>query len=64
MGQAGDWRWMPVWMFLPWRLISQRVCVRVEEAIVVESAGELTLKGLSKPLLAFSVMGAKSGTNP
>ena len=40
-------------------LISQRVCVRVEEAIVVESAGELTLKGLSKPLPAFSVTGAK-----
>ena len=45
-------------------LISQRVCVRVEEAILLESAGELTLKGLSKPLPAFSVMGAKSGTNP
>ena len=45
-------------------LISQRVCVRVEQAIEVESAGELTLKGLSKPLPAFSVMGAKSGSNP
>ena len=44
-------------------LISQRVCVRVDETIVVESAGELTLKGLSKPLPAFSVTGAKPGGN-
>ena len=40
-------------------LISQRVCVRVEDAVSIESAGELTLKGLSKPLPAFSVTGAK-----
>ena len=40
-------------------LISQRVCTRVEDDIVIESAGELTLKGLSKPLPAFSVIGAK-----
>ena len=40
-------------------LISQRVSVRVEEVVNVESAGELTLKGLSKPLPAFSVLGAK-----
>ena len=40
-------------------LISQRVSMRVEEAVLFESAGELTLKGLSKPLPAFSVIGAK-----
>ena len=40
-------------------LISQRVCVRVEDVVSIESAGELTLKGLSKPLPAYSVLGAK-----
>ena len=40
-------------------LISQRVSVRVEDVVSIESAGELTLKGLSKPLPAFSVTGAK-----
>ena len=43
-------------------LISQRVCVRVEDAVSIESAGELTLKGLSKPLPAFSVTGTKAAT--
>ena len=41
-------------------LISQRVSVRVEDAVSIESAGELTLKGLSKPLPAFSVLGGKT----
>ena len=40
-------------------LVSQRVSVRVEDHIHLEPIGELTLKGLSRPLPAFNVTGAK-----
>ena len=41
-------------------LISQRVSLRVEDRIDLESIGELTLKGLSRPLPAFNVTGVKA----
>jgi GAF domain-containing protein len=36
-------------------LLAQRVAVAVEEAIPVEDVGELTLKGLSQPVVAYNV---------
>lgn len=41
-------------------LISQRVALRVEDHIAVEAVGELTLKGISRPLPAFNVTGVKA----
>ena len=41
-------------------LISQRVSLRVEHQIAVEAIGELTLKGISRPLPAFNVTGVKA----
>lgn len=40
-------------------LISQRVCVRVEDHVATEPAGELILKGLSRVIPAFNVTGPK-----
>ena len=40
-------------------LISQRVCTAIEELAEVESVGELTLKGLSKPVPTYNVVGLK-----
>jgi adenylate cyclase len=40
-------------------LITQRVCTAIEDLAQVESVGELTLKGLSKPVPAFNVVELK-----
>ncbi len=40
-------------------LISQRVYTRVEDSVALEAVGELTLKGLSRPLAAYNVTGVK-----
>ncbi|HEV2356974.1 MAG TPA: response regulator [bacterium] len=37
-------------------LISQRVCAMVEDAVDAEPLGELTLKGLSRPVTVFNVL--------
>ncbi len=44
-------------------LISQRVCMRVEDHVATEPAGELTLKGLSRVIPAFNVTGRKTAAN-
>jgi class 3 adenylate cyclase len=44
-------------------LIAQRVCGRVEDRVVVESAGELKLKGFHAPVPAFSVIALKEPEN-
>ena len=36
-------------------LIAQRVAVAIEETIPLEERGELTLKGLTQPVVAFNV---------
>jgi len=36
-------------------LIAQRVAVAIEETIPLEELGELTLKGLTQPVVAFNV---------
>jgi len=41
-------------------LISPRVLMAVEDAVTVEPAGELTLKGIRRPLEAYNVVGAIS----
>ena len=41
-------------------LISQRVSLRVEERMALEAIGELNLKGLTRPLAAFNVIGPKA----
>ncbi len=41
-------------------LISQRVCMRIEDQVETEAAGELTLKGLSRVIPAFNVIGLKA----
>ncbi|MGQ0512514.1 MAG: response regulator [Betaproteobacteria bacterium] len=41
-------------------LISQRVHGRIEERIEVEHVGELSLKGLSRPISAFNVVSLRS----
>jgi len=43
-------------------LISQRVANRVEDHVVLEPAGELLLKGLSRPIAAYNVLDAKPAT--
>ena len=40
-------------------LISQRVASRVEDHVVLEPAGELLLKGLSRPIAAYNVVDVK-----
>jgi len=40
-------------------LIAQRVLASVEDLVEVEPVGELTLKGLLKPVPAFNVLGLK-----
>jgi class 3 adenylate cyclase/putative methionine-R-sulfoxide reductase with GAF domain len=40
-------------------LISPRVLLAVEEAIAVEPAGDFALKGISRPLTAYNVVGAR-----
>jgi class 3 adenylate cyclase len=40
-------------------LISSRVLMAVEEAISVEPVGDFALKGISRPLAAYNVVGAK-----
>lgn len=40
-------------------LISQRVGIAVDDLAIIESMGELTLKGLSKPVSTFNVVGLK-----
>jgi adenylate cyclase len=40
-------------------LISSRVLMAVEDAIVVEPVGDFALKGISRPLAAYNVVGAK-----
>ena len=40
-------------------LLSQRVHAAVEDHVVVESVGELTLKGMQKPVHAFNVVSLK-----
>jgi len=40
-------------------LISSRVLMAVEEAIAVESVGDFALKGISRPLAAYNVVGVK-----
>ena len=40
-------------------LISSRVLMAVEEAIAVEPVGDFTLKGISRPLAAYNVVGVK-----
>jgi class 3 adenylate cyclase len=45
-------------------LISQRVCTAVEDLVEIESVGDLTLKGLRHPVLAFNVVGLKEESQP
>jgi adenylate cyclase len=40
-------------------LISPRVLMAVEDAISVEPVGDFALKGISRPLAAYNVVGAK-----
>jgi adenylate cyclase len=40
-------------------LISPRVLMAVEDAVAVESVGDFALKGISRPLAAYNVVGAK-----
>ena len=40
-------------------LITQRICTAIEDLIQVEPIGELTLKGLSRPVPAFNVVALK-----
>jgi class 3 adenylate cyclase len=40
-------------------LVSQRVLVSVEDLVAAEAAGELSLKGFSRPVPAFNVLGLK-----
>ena len=42
-------------------LISQRVYSMVEELVAAEAIGERTLKGFSKPVVAYNVIGLKGG---
>jgi adenylate cyclase len=42
-------------------LISSRVLAEVKDAVTVESAGSLTLKGIRRPVEVFNVVGAAAG---
>jgi class 3 adenylate cyclase len=44
-------------------LISQLVYAAVQEQIDAEPTGELSLKGLTEPVLAFNVLGARYGSH-
>ena len=44
-------------------LVSQRVLTAVADCVAAEPVGELTLKGLRHPVLAFNVVGLKETTN-
>lgn len=44
-------------------LVSQRVLTAVADYVAAEPVGELTLKGLRHPVLAFNVVGLKEMTN-
>lgn len=44
-------------------LVSQRVFTAVEDGVAAEPMGELTLKGLRNPVLAFNVVGLKETTS-
>ena len=42
----------------PWQvLVTQRVCAAVEDVAVVRPVGELTLRGLSRPVATYDVIG-------
>jgi len=41
-------------------LISPRVLMAVEQMVKVEAAGEVTLKGIRRPLAAYNVVAAAS----
>lgn len=41
-------------------LVSQRVFGRVEDKVVAEPVGELTLKGIQAPVMAYNVIGMKA----
>ena len=41
-------------------LVSQRVFAKVEQDIALEPAGEVTLKGLARPVTIFSVVGVRT----
>jgi class 3 adenylate cyclase len=44
-------------------LISPRVLMAVENSVTVDTAGEFTLKGISRPMTAYNVLGTtKSAT--
>jgi adenylate cyclase len=45
-------------------LVSQRLLSTVEDLAHAEAVGELPLKGFSKPVSAFNVIGLKEGGNP
>ena len=45
-------------------LVASRVAGAVEELAELDEVGALTLKGLSRPVPAFNVLGLKDGTNP
>ena len=40
-------------------LISPRVLMAVEDAVAVEPVGDFALKGISRPLAAYNVVGTK-----
>jgi class 3 adenylate cyclase len=42
-------------------LVGQRVAVAVEETIPLEELGELALKGLTQPVVAFNVPSSVAG---
>jgi len=44
-------------------LISQMVYAAVQDQIDAEPTGELSLKGLAEPVLAFNILGARYGSN-
>ena len=41
-------------------LISPRVLMSIEQVVKVEAAGEVTLKGIRRPLAAYNVVAAAS----
>jgi hypothetical protein len=41
-------------------LVSQRVCGKIEEKLVTEHVGELSLKGFSRAIPAYNVVSLKS----
>ncbi|MEA2984062.1 MAG: adenylate cyclase [Alphaproteobacteria bacterium] len=45
-------------------VVSQRIAMQLEGMGTVESLGELTLKGLSRPILAFNVLSTEGGPAP